>query len=80
MNAALKLNKIAENTNATLKNALTQTFTAFVKEIYAVMDDLGEDKEEYLVRVYPWAIERLDGQPVPEKLLRAIQQKLQSDQ
>lgn len=80
MNAVLKLEKIAETTNNALKNALTQTFSALVKEVHDVMDELGEDKEQYLLRIYPWTIERLDGKPVPKKLLLAIQEKLQSDQ
>lgn len=77
MNAALKLN---EKVTSTLKSSITQTFTALVKEIHEVMEDLGEDKEEYLVRIYPWSVERLDGTTVPEKLLRGIQEKLQLDQ
>jgi hypothetical protein len=76
----LEKSETLEVVKSTLKNALTETFSAFSNEVHEVMADLGEDKEEYLLRIYPWSIERLDGKPVPEKLLLAIQEKLQSDQ
>lgn len=76
----LEKSETLEVVKSTLKNALTETFGAFAKEIHEVMDELGEEKEEYLIRIHPWSVERLDGQPVPDKLLRAIQAKLQSDQ
>lgn len=75
--ATIKLESLTKNLNSTLKNSLTQTFKALVKEIHDVMDEVGENKDEYVVRIYPWALDRLDGKPVPEKLLLAIKEKLQ---
>lgn len=72
-----KSQSVIEFTKTNLKTALTDTFKALVNEIHEVMDNLGEPRDQYHISIYPFSIERLDKQPVPEKLLRGIQQKLQ---
>lgn len=63
-----------------LKHAITDLFEVLTNEINAVMDDIGENKDEYHLNIHPFSIERLDKKPVPAKLLIAIQSKLQSNQ
>lgn len=75
-----KPKSVIEFTKTNLKTALTDTFKALVNEIYDVMDDLGEPKDQYHISIYPFSIERMDKQPVPRNLLEGIQQKLQSNQ
>jgi hypothetical protein len=80
MNPLLKLKGLDEFTKSSLKNALTDLFQVLTTEIYEVMDDLEEPREDYHLTIHPFAIERVDGKPVPIRLLQAIQAKLQSDQ
>lgn len=80
MNPLLKLKGLDEYAKSGLKNALTDLFKVLTEEIHQVMDDLDEPREDYHLTIHPFAIERVDGKPVPRRLLKAIQAKLQSDQ
>jgi hypothetical protein len=62
-----------------IKDALTDLFKALQNEIHDVMDELGEPRDQYHISIYPFAIERLDGEPVPDRLLLAIKEKLQAN-
>jgi hypothetical protein len=77
MNPLLKLKGLDELMKSSLKNVLTDLFKAMTAEIYEVMDDLGESREDYHLTIHPFAIERVDGKPVPRHLLEAIQAKFQ---
>jgi hypothetical protein len=80
MNPLLKLDGLDKLTKLSLKNALTNLFQVLTAEIYEMMDDLNESREDYHLTIHPFAIERVDGKPVPRHLLQAIQAKFQSDQ
>ena len=69
----IDIDNVLDNFKSTLKNSLTNMFSGMKQEIYDVMDELGERKEDYHISIYPFGIERLDHKPVPESLLRAIQ-------
>jgi len=61
-------------------DAISSVFVALKNEIHEAMDELGEPRDKYHISVYPFSIERLDGEPVPDTLLLAIQEKLQTNQ
>lgn len=61
---------------STLTNSLVSVFSGMKQEIYNVMDNLGERKEEYHISIYPFSIERFDKKPVPKNLLMAIREAL----
>jgi hypothetical protein len=59
-----------------LKNSLTNCFRAIREEIYEAMDEVGESRDDYHIGIYPFTIERLDGEPIPSPLLNAIMNRL----
>lgn len=63
-----------------LGNIMNDMFAAMKREIYMVMDELGEPRDEYHINIHPFTLERVDGEPVPEHLLKAIGEKLQPNQ
>jgi hypothetical protein len=71
-----------EDVYATIKtnltNSLTELFKCISNEIKDVLDDLEEPTSEYLISLYPFSIERIDGNPVPEKVLKGIQEKMKA--
>lgn len=77
--AILKMKKF-ELPKTSLNNALTDLFKVLTAEIHEVMEEVGENKDNYHMFIHPFAIERIDGESVPEHLLLAIQAKLQLDQ
>jgi hypothetical protein len=69
-------NNLGNFVKNTLKDSLVKTFEAFSNEIYDVIDNVGEKKDEYHVSILPFSIERIDGNPVPQHLLLAIKKSL----
>jgi hypothetical protein len=53
----------------TLRDSLTNLFKVVTAEVHDVMDRLGENKDEYSISVNPFSIERIDGKPVPGKIM-----------
>ena len=60
----------------TLKTALRDTFRAMAEVVYSTMDELGEARDMYKVSLFPFELERVDGKPIPERLLSALKEKL----
>lgn len=56
----------------TLRDSLTSLFTVVTAEVHDVMDRLGENKDEYSISVNPFSIERIDGKPVPSKIMNYL--------
>lgn len=63
-----------------LKNSLTNCFRSIREEIHEAIDEVGESRDEYHIGIYPFVIERLDGEPVPLTLLDAIRKRLEETQ
>jgi hypothetical protein len=58
---------------------IVDTFKAIQQVLYKVMDKLGEPREMYVVCIHPFSLYRLDGQPVPKKLIQEIESKFLLD-
>ena len=58
---------------------IVDTFKAIQQVVYKVMDQLGEPRDLYVLCIHPLALQRLDGQPVPKKLIQAIESKFLLD-
>lgn len=54
---------------------IVNTFNIIKDVIHKIMDDMGEDKNLYVVYIHPFSIGRIDGKPVPKQLMRNIQIK-----
>lgn len=59
-----------------LKHSLTEMFQSLTNEILDTIDNLNEDKSEYIVRIYPFSLERIDKKPIPKRVLKAIKDRL----
>jgi hypothetical protein len=60
------------------KDILSSLMVNLREEVYATMNDLGEEKEYYNLSVYPFTLSRIDGKEVPRDLLLALQQKFKN--
>ena len=63
------------NYSPILRNSFTNLFKVITAEVHDVMDCLGENKDEYSISVNPFSIERIDGKPVPSKVMKSLHTK-----
>jgi len=57
---------------------LKETFMRISEIAFDVIERAGEDTSEYVVRASPFgAVERIDGEPLPDKVEEALYKKFQ---
>lgn len=69
--------KIRKRVQGALSSSLTSVFENFQNQIFQVMDEVGEPREKYHLKIYPFTLKRIDGKPVPPRLLKAIKARLE---
>jgi hypothetical protein len=54
---------------------ITGLFKVIETEIIDVMNSIGEKIGDYHITIYPFGVERIDGQTIPLKLSQAVQER-----
>jgi hypothetical protein len=73
----LILKTIEIDYNPIFRDSLTSLGNVLTAEIYEVIDNFGESRNDYHICFNPFSIERLDNKPIPNELLIAVQSKFQ---
>lgn len=61
------------------RGIVSKVFDSIRAECQDAIASLGDKPENYLVRAYPFSIERMDGLPVSKEVLEAIAKRLSND-
>lgn len=59
-----------------LRNSILSAFQAIESEIHTIIDFFGHSKNDYVIKIYPLTIERVDGKPVSDVMLECIRVRL----
>jgi hypothetical protein len=55
-----------KNYTLTLSNSLTNLYSLMYSEIEEIFESIGEPIDLYVLKFLPFAIERIDGKPIPQ--------------
>lgn len=61
--------------SCTFRDSLTSLYKVVTAEVRDIMASIGEKDDEYYISIHPLSIERIDGKPVPNKLIDALSRK-----